>query len=121
VRLASDFLDQLLAISALTGYDFPMSSARSGENLQAFREPVILSKGDGNMATPAPRSYTAYCPECDTKITFKKEPELGQRVTCRECSEILEVVELDPLELDWAYEEDDEEWDDWEDEDDEDW
>lgn len=74
------------------------------------------------MATPSGKSYTAYCPECDTRITFKKQPELGQQVTCRECGEVLEVVELEPLELDWAYDEDEEDdWDDWEDDEGDDW
>ena len=73
------------------------------------------------MATPPIKSFNAYCPECDARITLRKEPELGQRLVCPECDEPLEVVELDPLELDWAYDEDEDEeeaWDDWDQDDD---
>ncbi|MCO5185751.1 MAG: hypothetical protein M9928_03160 [Anaerolineae bacterium] len=47
----------------------------------------------------------AYCPECDTRIRFYKRPKLGAIVTCPECDEILEVVSLRPIELEWSTEE----------------
>jgi lysine biosynthesis protein LysW len=47
---------------------------------------------------------TAYCPECNGKVTLKKRPRLGQVVTCRHCDTRLEVIEVMPLELDWAFE-----------------
>lgn len=50
-------------------------------------------------------SDVAYCPECDAKINVKS-PKLGQIVTCRVCDTRLEVVDLKPLELDWAFEDD---------------
>jgi lysine biosynthesis protein LysW len=72
----------------------------------------------------------AFCPDCEEAVRLGA-PKLGQRVTCESCQAELEVVEVSPLELDWAYdepvddweeEEDDEEWDDDEDEwDDYDW
>jgi lysine biosynthesis protein LysW len=36
---------------------------------------------------------------------------MGQRVKCGACGTELEVVWLDPVELDWPYDEDDEEFD----------
>lgn len=45
----------------------------------------------------------AYCPGCDTRIRFNKRPTMGHKVTCPECLELLEVVELRPIELDWAF------------------
>ncbi len=48
-----------------------------------------------------------FCPECDTRIRFHTLPRLGQLITCRECNEICEVVSLHPIELDWAYAEED--------------
>ncbi len=52
----------------------------------------------------------AFCPECDTRIRFQVEPRLGQLVTCRECGEISEVVKLDPIKLDWAYADEEEQY-----------
>jgi lysine biosynthesis protein LysW len=82
----------------------------------------------------------ARCPECATNIRFDKHPALHDLMTCPECGTELEVINLSPLKLDWAYDDedddwidaddfgddnwdDDEEWDDeeWEDEEDEEW
>ena len=56
------------------------------------------------------------CPDCEATFTLKEKPEIGKRVTCPECHEVFEVVEVDPVELDWP----DDDYDDWyEDEDEE--
>ena len=57
----------------------------------------------------------AACPACGADIYFRKRPRIDQRVTCRQCASLLEVVELSPVELDWAFEDplEDEEWDDY--------
>ena len=61
----------------------------------------------------------AFCPECETGIKLGNTPREGQQVTCPECGAELEVISLKPLELDWAYEESEEDWDDgWDSEDD---
>jgi lysine biosynthesis protein LysW len=74
----------------------------------------------------AHKSDVAYCPECDAKINVKS-PQLGQIISCRVCETRLEVVDIRPLELDWAFEDDlddiddlDLDYDDFEDEEDED-
>jgi lysine biosynthesis protein LysW len=63
----------------------------------------------------------AICPDCDEDVFFSTKPRLGQIVYCSSCDARLEVVEVDPLELDWALEDsaedlleedDDEHWDD---------
>ena len=51
----------------------------------------------------AHKSDVAYCPECDAKLNIKS-PKLGQIVSCRVCDTRLEVVDLKPLELDGAFE-----------------
>lgn len=60
----------------------------------------------------------AYCPECDEQITFNPHPRLGQKFSCPHCAADLEVIGLDPLELDWAYDWSDDGWEDedWDDE-----
>ena len=43
--------------------------------------------------------------------------KVGRSVTCPCCEAELEVIDLDPVELDWAYYDDDEEggWEGWDD------
>ena len=63
------------------------------------------------------------CPECDSRIDIEEE-ELseGDFVSCDECGAELQVVGLDPLELEVTDEEDEEdEEDDLDEEDEEDW
>lgn len=45
------------------------------------------------------------CPSCEGKISLMGKIELGQRVRCPNCYDELEVIEINPLELDWPYEE----------------
>ena len=54
----------------------------------------------------------ATCIECDEEIEINGRPRLAQKVICPNCSAALEVASLNPLELDWAYEDDDDDWDD---------
>ena len=42
----------------------------------------------------------AACPECEEKVYVDAESEQGDVVTCDECGADLEVVGLDPIELD---------------------
>lgn len=43
---------------------------------------------------------TAVCPECEEKVYVDAESEQGDIVSCEECGVDLEVVGLDPVELD---------------------
>ncbi len=52
---------------------------------------------------------TATCPDCDAQLGLS-HPRLGQKLLCPYCDTQLEVISLEPLELDWAI--------DWPDEDD---
>jgi lysine biosynthesis protein LysW len=61
----------------------------------------------------------ALCPDCEEGISLGPRPRIGQRVTCPHCNAELEVVEISPLELDWAFEDTDTDWDEedeWEEE-----
>jgi lysine biosynthesis protein LysW len=51
-----------------------------------------------------------YCIDCENSINLGKEPFIGQRVSCHFCGAYLEVMELAPIEFEWAYDED-EDWD----------
>ena len=43
---------------------------------------------------------TAICPECDEEVYVDADSEQGDVVSCDECGADLEVVGLDPIELD---------------------
>jgi lysine biosynthesis protein LysW len=54
----------------------------------------------------------ATCVECDEEIELPGRPRLGQKFICYSCGTRLEVVSVNPVEVDWAdEEEDDDEWD----------
>lgn len=59
---------------------------------------------------------TAVCPECDEEVYVDADSEQGDVVSCDECGADLEVVGLDPIELD-LYEGGDDMDDDYEDDD----
>ena len=55
---------------------------------------------------------TGTCPECDADVHVDLDTDKGEIVSCEECGTELEVVGLDPIELDVAaVEEEEEEWD----------
>jgi len=60
----------------------------------------------------------ATCPECDAEVEVNEtDVELGDDVTCPECGQTLVISNMEPLELDFAPEDDED--DDDEDDDDE--
>lgn len=53
----------------------------------------------------------AFCPNCDAEIQMRN-PRIGAKLTCPECDEQLEVVSIDPFDVDYPYEDDwDDDWD----------
>jgi lysine biosynthesis protein LysW len=68
------------------------------------------------VAAEQTKVVKALCPDCGENITLRGTVRLGQEIVCPHCDAELEVVETDPLELDWVFdddyedEEDEEEW-----------
>jgi lysine biosynthesis protein LysW len=62
----------------------------------------------------------AICPSCGDDIKLSGRLKIGSEVICPRCDAELEVIDLDPIELDWAYL-DDGGWDDWEDDEEDDY
>jgi alpha-aminoadipate carrier protein LysW len=62
---------------------------------------------------------TATCPECEADVHVDTDADKGDLVSCEECGADLEIVGLDPVELDLAEEEEDEEDFDYDEEDEE--
>ena len=75
------------------------------------------------MQNPSKKAISATCPGCGARVQFQRMPQLGQFIVCDECDDMLEVVNLNPLTIDWSSDDDldydDEDWDD-DDDDDED-
>jgi alpha-aminoadipate carrier protein LysW len=51
------------------------------------------------------------CPECEAEVQVDEDTDKGDVVQCPDCGSSLEVVGLDPIELDVTMEEEEEE--DW--------
>ena len=60
---------------------------------------------------------TGTCPECDADVHVDIDSDKGDAVTCDECGTHLEVVGLDPVELDIVEDDDDDGYDEDDDED----
>ena len=52
----------------------------------------------------------AECPSCGEMVVFDKTPKRGQLIACWYCEEELEVIDLEPILLDFPL--DDEDYDD---------
>ena len=48
---------------------------------------------------------TGTCPECDADVHVDMDTDKGELVSCEECGTELEIVGLDPVELDIVEEE----------------
>ena len=56
------------------------------------------------------------CPDCGRQIELWPLLQVGEELICPHCEANLEIISLDPVELDWAYippAEDDDSWEDW--------
>ena len=49
---------------------------------------------------------TVTCPECEADVHVDTDADKGETVECEECGTPLEIVGLDPVELDVVEEED---------------
>ena len=48
------------------------------------------------------------CPDCEAEVHVDLDADKGDSVTCDECATKLEIVGLDPVELDIVEDDDDE-------------
>lgn len=55
---------------------------------------------------------SARCPGCGARIFFYAKPKLGEFISCKECGDLVEVISLAPLTLDWSADIDEEDWSD---------
>ena len=72
----------------------------------------------------ASNRVTVACLDCERPIELTFQPVEGQIITCPHCDAELEVINTRPLELDFYYEDqddDDGEDEEWDEDEDEDW
>ena len=55
------------------------------------------------------RKRISRCPACDEKIFIGERPKVGQYLLCSICDEKLEIVNLDPIQLDLIFDANDSE------------
>ena len=72
------------------------------------RAVVEVTRDDYGGINAMPRGT---CPECEAEVQVDEDTDKGDVVECDDCGTQLEVVGLDPIELDVAVEEEEEEWD----------
>ena len=60
---------------------------------------------------------TGTCPDCEADVHVDTDADKGDVVTCDECGTSLEVVGLDPVELDIVDDDDEEDFDEEDEED----
>ena len=58
------------------------------------------------MTQARAKTTMAVCPDCGERIPVQASARVGYRFDCPECGSDLEVIDTDPIELDWAYDDD---------------
>jgi lysine biosynthesis protein LysW len=64
----------------------------------------LYKKGAKVVVKKADLAAVAACPGCGDRLALTGQVKLFQRVVCPNCGAELEVVETEPVELEWAYE-----------------
>lgn len=59
---------------------------------------------------PATKETVVSCPDCGRTINLGTQPQEGKRATCLKCGAYLEIISLEPLEVNWATSESEEGW-----------
>ena len=62
-----------------------------------------------------PKNANVECLACDEEVYVGRNPKVGHFVTCHHCDETFQIIEIDPVLIDWPYEEDDDEYEDYSD------
>ena len=61
------------------------------------------------------KKETVECLACDEDVYVGRNPKVGHFVTCHNCDATFQIIDIDPVLIDWPYDEDDAEYEDYED------
>lgn len=70
---------------------------------------TYLVEGETRMDIRA-RTTVAPCPGCGRPVNVGPQPKGGQRLACPNCGDYLEIINVEPLELDWAFDDFESDW-----------
>ncbi|HEY5075283.1 MAG TPA: hypothetical protein VII34_11365 [Pyrinomonadaceae bacterium] len=70
-----------------------------------MREARAATRQHAKSSVEVEQVPTGTCPECDADVHVDLDVDKGETVDCEECGVQLEVVGLDPVELDLVEEE----------------
>lgn len=54
-----------------------------------------------------PQKMTVECLNCSEDIYIGDKSKVGNFVTCKSCESLFEIIDLDPVMIDWYYYDDD--------------
>ncbi|MFN2236380.1 MAG: hypothetical protein ACK2U1_19290 [Anaerolineales bacterium] len=54
------------------------------------------------------KKETVECLACDEEVYVGKNPKIGNFVTCHHCDATFQIIDIEPVLIDWPYDEDDE-------------
>lgn len=57
--------------------------------------------------TVTPGKYNVVCLNCEGEIEIGRNPKVGQYVDCDNCDMEFRIVSINPIEIEWPYEDDD--------------
>ena len=83
-------------IATRWGYESVFNAARSSKRSRYIDHQASLTKRRIRMRT-------VFCIDCERPIRLEFRPVEGEIITCSNCGAQLEVISLEPVELDWAY------------------
>ena len=53
------------------------------------------------------KKETVECLACDEDVYVGRNPKVGNFVTCQHCDETFQIIDIDPILIDWPYDDDD--------------
>ena len=56
---------------------------------------------------PKSKKIMVECLNCNEDIYVGNNPRVGNFITCKRCDSVFEIIELDPVMVDWPYSDDD--------------
>lgn len=55
-----------------------------------------------------PKRMIVECLSCGEGIYVGRNPKVGSFITCHSCDALLEIIDIEPIMIDWPYYDDDE-------------